>query len=286
MICPKCGSTEVKKCGWTILNAGRRQRYYCYGHNGKFQEGETEEDSFPAVLSMDIETLPGKAYFWEVWNTNINHEMVIQDWAVCCWSAKWIGDSRVVSDCVTPAEAKEHNDKRVCLSMWKLFDEADVIIAQNGKKFDIPKLNTRWWKHKIQQPRSYKIIDTLEAARRAFGMTYNSLDYLAKYLGIGRKLKTEFELWRSCDNGDQAALDRMREYNEHDVVLLEDVYMTMRGWIPNHPDFRIYNKVEGVCPRCFGAIEDVGLYTAAKRQYKEFRCTNCGSVTHSTKPEK
>lgn len=288
MICPKCGSLNVKKCGWTFLNKGKdkKQRYYCHDHKGKFLEDETTEDNFPRVLSMDIETLPGKAYFWEVFNVNISHTQVIQDWAVCCWSAKWYDDDRVISDCVTPKEAIDHNDKRICQSMWALFDKADVIIAQNGKRFDIPKLNTRWWKHRIPQPSSYKIIDTLLAAKQAFGMTFNSLDYLAQYLEIGKKLKTDFSLWRACDNGDKDALERMREYNEHDVILLEDVYTKMRGWIPNHPDFRVYGAVQGVCPRCFGAIEKIGLYTAAKRQYREYRCQSCGGVHHSTVPEK
>jgi hypothetical protein len=171
--------------------------------------------------------------------------------------------------------------------MWKLFDDADIIIAQNGKKFDIPKMNTRFWKYGMPRPSSYKIIDTLDAARRAFGMTYNSLDYLGEYLGAGRKLKTEFDLWIKCDNGDKESLEKMQEYNENDVILLEEVYLKMRGWMPNHPKFTAYEKVEGVCPVCFDSnIKNIGLYTAVVKQYQEFRCSHCGSVWHNTKPEK
>jgi DNA polymerase III epsilon subunit-like protein len=171
--------------------------------------------------------------------------------------------------------------------MWKLMDEADVIIAQNGKRFDIPKLNTRFWRYQMPQPSSYKVIDTLDAARRAFGVTYNSLDYLGEYLGAGRKIKTEFQLWIDCDLGDKRALADMQAYNENDITLLESVYLKMRGWIPGHPKFSAYAKVIGVCPVCMDAdIKDVGLYTAVQKQYREWRCENCGAVFHSTKAEK
>jgi hypothetical protein len=192
----------------------------------------------------------------------------------------------MITDCLTPSEAVKRNDKRICQSLWKLFDDADIVIAQNGRKFDIPKMNTRWWKHKLTPPSSYKIIDTLDAARRAFGMTYNSLDYLGTYLGIGSKKKTEFQLWTDCDKGDKQSLDYMQEYNENDVTLLENVYLNMRGWIPNHPKFTTYEKVKDVCPVCFGDIKNIGLYTANVRQYKEFRCQQCGAVFHNTKAEK
>ena len=236
---------------------------------------------------MDIETLPIVAYTWETYNVNINKDQIIKDWSILCWSAKWLDDPRMITGCLTPKEVKTRNDKRICQIMWKLFDEADVIIAQNGRRFDIPKLNTRFWLHRMPQPSSYKIIDTLEAARKSFGMTFNSLDYLGRYLEVGGKLKTDFLLWKNCDRGDKDALARMSEYNQNDVMLLESVYMKMRNWIPGHPKFTVYNKVVGVCPVCLSSdISNVGLYTATVRQYMEWRCNGCGVIYHSTKPEK
>jgi transposase-like protein len=287
MNCPSCGSDSIKKNGFSLSLIAPKQRYKCLECGRRFTDDDLDEDRFPAVLLMDIETLPIKAYVWDVWGVDVRKEQIIEDWCVLCWSAKWLDDDRMITDCVTPAEAAKRNDKRVCQSMWRLFDDADVIIAQNGKKFDVPKLNTRWWKHNISRPSSYKIIDTLDAARRTFGMTYNSLDYLATYLGIGRKIKTDFELWANCDRGDKDALEKMQEYNENDVTLLENVYLKMRGWIPNHPNFTAYDKVKDVCPVCFDSnIKNIGLYTATVRQYKEWRCGKCGSLWHSTRCEK
>lgn len=288
MNCPHCKSAHISHRG-TRHGKQRYQCQKCFRYfKGELLYKEVKEN-FPAVLVMDIETLPMIVYAWDtrIWDVSINKEQVIQDWTVLCWSAKWLDDDRMISACLTPDEAKNRNDKRICEIMWKLFDDADVIIAHNGKKFDIPKMNTRWWKHELQQPSSYKIIDTLEAARKVFSVTWNSLDYLGEYLGLGRKLKTEFGLWRECDQGDKNALARMQEYNQVDVTLLEDVYLKMRGWIPGHPKFTVYEKVFGVCPVCFSPnIKNIGFYQAPVQKYKEFRCDDCHAIYHNTKPEK
>jgi hypothetical protein len=284
MICPICGSNNTKKRGFAFANGGKKQRYFCHAHSGSFLEGQVVEDSFPSVLLVDIETLPIVAYTWSGYDTVINPVQIIKDWCVVGWAAQWLGDDKIVSEFLTPKEAKSRNDKKIVSKLWKMFDEADSVIAHNGIRFDFKKLNTRWWYHGLPQPSSYKMIDTLEIARRTLGMTFNSLDYLGEYLGLGKKLHTDFELWRRCSDGSPEALQEMREYNENDVDLLRKVYLKLRGWTNNHPDFRAFSRVKGVCPRCFSPIEYIGLYTAKKNQYKEFRCTGCGGVGHDTNP--
>ncbi len=256
-------------------------------HGLRDRELENDDDLYPAVLTFDIETLPIVAYTWDVWGVNINKEQIIKDWCVLSWSAKWVNSDVIVSDCLTPKEALKRDDKRIVTSIWKLLDEAEVVIVQNGRRFDVPKLNTRFWKYQMPHNSSFKIIDTLDSAKRSFGMTFNSLDYLGEYLGAGRKLKTDLSLWIRCDNGDQDALDTMKTYNENDVILLESVYHKMRAFITNHPKLTTYEKAVGVCPVCFSRnYSDIGLYTAVIRQYLEFRCKDCGSVWHSTKCER
>lgn len=255
-------------------------------------EGELD-DIMPNILVMDIETLPIVRYAWER-EDYMNAKQMIRDWQVLCWAAKWLGDDRIMSDCLTPGEIPvdlrmDRKDKRICLSLLNLFEKSDIVIVQNGKRFDIPSMNSRWWKHGRGRPSSYKIIDTLDTARRVFRQTFNSLNELGKYLGVGNKLKTDMELWIGCDNRDEDSLRRMREYNEQDVFLLERVYEKMRGWIPNHPNLGIYNNLRSSqnCPVCLDVnVENIGFYYASARYYKEYRCGSCRAVWHSTKPEK
>jgi transposase-like protein len=285
--CPKCNSSRINKKGWSTSLIEPKQRYKCLDCGKRFVVSEVAEDESAAILLIDIETLPLKAYAWGTWDQNINIVQLISDWVVLSWSARWLDDTRIISDCLTPKEALARDDKRIIQGIWKLMDEADILVAQNGKRFDIPKINTRFLQYRMPPPSSYKIIDTLETAKKAFAITFNSLDYLGEFLGLGRKLHTDFQLWVDCDNGKKEALDRMREYNENDVDLLEAVYMRLRSWTPNHPKLTAYSKDKDACPVCGDAsISYLGLYTANVRQYKEFRCLKCGSVWHNTKAEK
>lgn len=76
------------------------------------------------------------------------------------------------------------------------------MIAHNGKKFDIPKINTRFIINGLNPPSPYKQIDTLEVARKQFGFSSNSLDALATFFGFDNKDPHDFILWKSCLNGD------------------------------------------------------------------------------------
>lgn len=253
----------------------------CFDKNGKPRIMHIAEPA--KVLIFDIETLPIVAYVWGVWQENIPASRIIKDWCVLSWSAKWLDDDKIMSDVLTPREARDRNDKRLVSSFRKLLEDADVVVAQNGKKFDIKKLNTRFWKHKLGKPASYKVIDTYSTVKSVFGLTFNGQDYIAKFLDIQEKMHTDMELWASCDRGEDEALKYMLEYNENDVRMLEKIYLDLRDWVPNHPDLRVYAKIGDACPVCLSKeYGEIGRFTANTRQYKEYRC-ECGAVWHDTK---
>jgi hypothetical protein len=244
------------------------------------------EDEPPSVLFMDIETLPSKGWFWDrPWEARIIK--VEEQGCVATWAAKWMGDKRMMSDCLTVSETKQRDDKRICMSLWRLFEEADIIIAQNGDKFDIPTMNSRWWLHNYGPPSSYKTIDTLKFARKTFRQMFNSLDELGKYLGVGQKLRTGGkDLWFDFMAYDPAARKHMVRYNEGDINLLERVYSKMRPWMKNHPLMSTNPALE-LCPVCRdGNVQYIGYYTAKVNQYKEYRCGACKSIWHDSKAAK
>ena len=243
----------------------------------------------PAVLVFDVETLPILGFSWGVWNQDIHPAQIVNDWCILSYSAKWLGEDRIISDTLTPQEAVNRNDGRLVKDFWKLLDYASIVITHNGKRFDIKKLNTRFWHNKLHPTSSYKVIDTLVTAKAVFGMTYNKLDYIAKYQGLQQKLDTDMELWIACHYGDKNALTKMREYNEQDVIIQEEVYRNMREWIPNHPNFGNFNELGEVCPVCVGKhYSPIGLYHSnySSLKYTEYRCNDCGAVWHDTKAVK
>ena len=233
------------------------------------------------ILIFDIETAPLRAYVWSRWKQNIYLEQTISEWFMICWSAKWLDSEEVFSECLTPDEIKEEKDSRIVKQLWSLIDQADIVIAHNGKRFDVPKINSRFIMAGLPPTSTYIQIDTREVAAKQFGFSSNKLDALAGYFNIEHKDGTNFELWADCMKGNQEALDYMESYNRKDVVILEKVYLKLRPWIKNHPNIGLYQEKDNmVCPTCGSKDlkEDGSFYYTSANKYKIMRCS-CGAIS-------
>lgn len=277
-----------------LLNSTKRifepkcvHRHTARTHPKCFKEGKpviVEEKKPSRVLILDIETLPLVLYSWGNWPEYPSYKNVIKDFCILSWSAKWLYDDKIMSEILTPREARSRDDSRISKLLWNLLDKADVVVAHNGKRFDIRKINTRFFKHGMPQPSSYRLIDTYMAAKNSFGMSFNGQNYIAKFIGSREKLDTEYELWIACDMGEASALDYMREYNEGDVRGLEEIYIRMRSWIPNHPNLTLSENVKDACPVCLSRnYLEIGVFPSKTHRYKEYRCSDCESIWHDSK---
>lgn len=239
------------------------------------------------ILILDIETAPLMARVWDIWNQNINTENIHSDWFCLTWAAKWLFENKVYSAKVTPTEARDQNDKRIMQGIWGLLNEADLVIAHNGDKFDLPRLNTRFLIHGLTPPSPYQSIDTLKHIRKQFAFTSNKLDYVNKMLHIKRKTETGLQLWIDCFNGHRASLLKMENYNINDVRILEETYLRIRGWIKPHPNINLFMTDGEHCPNCgHDKLTQQGSYATASNTYVAYRCNNCGGVSRSTKADK
>jgi hypothetical protein len=236
----------------------------------------------PKVLLIDVETLPNSAWTWGIWQQNIHLEQLIRSGCLLSFSCKYLFEPEVFSEILTPQEAIDHNDERLVKLAWKWLEDVEILIAHNGKAFDTQYLNSRFIVHNLPPPAPYKIIDTLNI-RKVTRFPMNSLKFLCKELGLREKIDNDgFELWAGCEHGEQEALDEMLEYNKGDVLALEDLYVRIRTWLPNHPNLSLY--VEGkdaICGRCLSKkeMEYVGDYATNVNLFKSYRCSECGSIS-------
>lgn len=286
---------ECKYCGhneYTVRNGIRRtdkgtfQRFFCQDCQREFSVSldsvcETSR-RIPKVLLLDIETAPMEVCVWGLYKQYIPHKNVLADWFILSWAAKWLYGDKVMSAVVKSSEAVLKDDLRVLVEVWKLLDDADIVIGHNVDKFDIRKLNTRFLHHGMTPPSPYQTIDTMRVAMKNFAMTSFSQDWITKWLHLPEKLKTDFELWLRCMKGDSEALQQMVTYNRGDVIGLEEVYYTLRPWIKSHPNMGLYvNANEPVCPNCGGSSLDwQGYYYTPAGKYRAFRC-ECGAIGRS-----
>lgn len=296
--CPACHSRNVQSRG----SHSRPGRYQCSQCAKYF----TDKGS-PKVLVFDIETLPMIVTAWDTGKQYISPDNILEDYVILSWSAKSLFDSHVYGDILTETETRRrwvsllstnpepHNaDYRIVKRLWKCLDEADVVITQNGKKFDVKKLNTRFIYYGFPPPRPYHHIDTLEACNAVMAPSSARLGYMTKWLGLPRKMDTDYELWLACQRGEPQALSLMYDYGLNDTLILEDYYAYIRAWIPNHPNFSAYtnkyanlNAGELMCPTCRHPIDKSainGTYkTPIGNVYDSFRCLHCGTVGRKSK---
>lgn len=234
------------------------------------------------ILLFDIETAPINAFTWGLYNQDINIKQIKEDWFMLCWSAKWLFDKEIHSDTLTSKEAKNKDDKRITKSLWKLINEADIIVAHNLDGFDLKKANTRFLKHKLPHPDYFRKVDTLKVVRQNFKISSNKLDYICKFLGLNTKVKTSgFDLWVKCYNGEKEALKKMNEYCNNDVKILEELYLEIRPYIKNHPSVV---TEDGSCLNCGSSnVKVVSPYKTQRHSYKGYRCKDCKALFHGTK---
>lgn len=238
------------------------------------------------ILIIDIETAPTIAYVWQAWKANVGINQIKENGYIMSFSAKWLGD-----DFIYYEENRDGNDKAIVKNMIDLFEAADIVVAHNAKKFDIPTVMGRAAVHKIAPPSPFKIIDTLLVARKEFRMFRNNLAYIAEVFGCAPKLKhgafPGFELWLQCLKQNDAAWAEMQEYNIQDVLTLEEVYLHMRPYMKNHPNVGVYlEDSRPLCPACgTHHIHWRGYYHSNVAKYRRFRCTECGYWGRSRQTE-
>lgn len=229
------------------------------------------------VLLYDLETAPLLAHVWHPTDDYVTSERLIHDSFLLCWSAKWLGDKTIRSGVVTGAEAVAQDDTRIVSDLAELIREADILVAHNVDQFDVPMFNNRLLALSLEPMGPKRTIDTLRLAKRNFRLAYNKLDYLGEYLGLGRKIKTDFDLWRACYQGDVKALAKMVRYNRQDVVLLEKIYNRLLPYVNNVP--RLTDAAydgQMVCPSCGeDRLIRRGFHHTNVSSFQRYQCGQC-----------
>lgn len=247
------------------------------------------------IVTLDIETAPLTSYHWGLFDETIGLEQIQQEWSILSFSAKWLDSSKVIfRHTGGRGVGKVRDDRALLAALWKILDEADLVVAQNGKKFDLPKINARMAMHGIGPYSPVRVIDTCLAAKRFFGFTSNKLAWLSRHLTDSPKSSHRafpgFEMWTECLKDNAAAWRAMGAYNRQDVIATEKLYLRLRPWIEGHPNVVTYADTSGLaCPKCGSSrLNSNGFRTNQTGRYRRFQCQDCGgwAFERSTKRRK
>jgi predicted RNA-binding Zn-ribbon protein involved in translation (DUF1610 family) len=85
--------------------------------------------------------------------------------------------------------------------------------------------------------------------------------------------------------GDRKAWRQMVKYCKHDVKLLEKLYIMIRPYVSNHPNYNLYQGVVNeICPNCGEKeLERRGFDYTSQGKYQRYVCKQCGKWSRAKK---
>lgn len=236
------------------------------------------------VLVLDIETSPLLVYVWELKDQYVGVNQIHTDWYIMAWAAKWLDEpkSLVSYDMRTK---KPGDDISILRPLWRMLNEADIIITQNGKEFDSKKINARFMLHGLPPPKPYVHHDTYQIVKKVAAFTSNSLEYLtgkfcSKHKKTSHNAYKGLSLWVECLKGNLDAWNEMKKYNIEDVLSTEELYLKIRAWAPDSlPKVFTLTDTSQECGTCgyTGKMREGRPRHTKSFQYQQHSCPKCGS---------
>lgn len=238
----------------------------------------------PRILTIDIESAPIEAYVWGLWDQNVGLDFIKTDWTILSYAAQWFGERKMIyADTGGRGADKVRDDYPLLSQLWELLNEADIVVAQNGKRFDVRKINARLIQHGYTPYSPIRVIDTMVEAKRCFAFTSQKLAWTSKLLTDTPKSEHKkfpgFELWIECLKDNPEAWKVMRKYNCQDIRSTSEVYKKLRPWIKNHPNVTTFDlRPGGACPNCGSTkVKHTGSATLQSGIYAQYQCLSCGA---------
>jgi len=234
------------------------------------------------ILTFDVETMPLEGRVFGLWDQNIGLQQIVANDYLACFAAKFHGERKVHFHAIW-----DGGPRAMALALHKLLDEADVVIGWNSDKFDLRWANRVFQESDKGQPTPYTKTDLMKSVRRNFYLPSYKLDFVARWLGLGGKLRTGgFDLWKDVMAGHPKAQALMRRDNIRDTKLTEAVFDKLRakGWVKGLPNYAIDGG--HVCPHCGSErLQARGFANSKTRRYKRHQCRDCHGWSQSVASE-
>jgi DNA polymerase elongation subunit (family B) len=231
----------------------------------------------PRILTIDIETMPGKFYSFGPTGRpvvlNIEHE--IEADRVSCYGYKWLHEDKVRF-----ASEWKDGQEGMATTALDLLNTADGVVTYNGDSFDIPWLKRLINEQLRQRPADFISIDLYKANAKHFRYASRKLAYLLRRLELRNKMKHDgFDLWRRVDQGDPLARREMRRYCMTDVSIEELAYLEMLPYLDKHPNYGLYVDDEHpLCKRCGSDhLQKRGFHRTGVSVFQRYQCQSCGT---------
>lgn len=228
-------------------------------------------------LFADIETCPNEGLFWGCgYKVCISPENITRERRIICIGYKWEHERST-----TVLRWDKNQDDRAILEQFvKVANEADEIVGHYGNHFDWPWIRTRVLIHKLPPIPIWKTVDTKALASKYFYFNSNKLDYISDITGHGKKLHTDYELWKRVMAGDEKALNYMCKYCGRDITRLQLVFKDMQPFVRARTHAGVLGGLDKwTCPHdgSTNVKQNKRRVTAMGVIQYQFQCQECGA---------
>lgn len=237
------------------------------------------------LLYLDIETLPLLSWHFGTRKLFISPGQIKQHSKISSIVLMWEFDRKPLSFAWNP---KTKDDSSMLREVTPMLNKADLIVMQNGDRFDVPTLQARLCDLKLPSLKNIITFDTLKASRRSFMRPHHSLDSRSNLYGLGGKLPRDWDRIIAIAEGDEKALKADIKYNMKDVTDMRSIMMREFNYY-NLPQrflntLKMFNQAEDkpYCIKCAARRQSKFKITAYKEKNKQgisvprLKCDNCG----------
>jgi hypothetical protein len=154
------------------------------------------------ILVVDMERLVGLARVWDQKTNFVPATNFVRLPMTLCFAAKWYGSKTTEFHA-----AWDGGFDAMVQRSWEMYDEANIVVTYNGRRFDNLHFAGDWLKAGLTPPSPWKDVDLYQSNR--FGYTSRSLNHLCQQLGLDVKSgKYDMDMAEACMDGDEKAQRR------------------------------------------------------------------------------
>ncbi len=244
----------------------------------------------PRILFYDIESKPLQAWLWSPGKQYVGHKQLVKEhsqYGIICITYCF-NDGRPAQ--VIDWGYEEQDTAKVIREFDEVIKSADFSIGKNSDRFDTKMINScRMFAGLPGLPQWTKYTDDLERQmRRYFRMPSQSLDYISNQLGLGGKIKMEFQDWidivEKNDNG-RKSLAKMLKYGKKDVVDTRALWFKLSEHFDSKWNQAKFQDSGLACKHMDCGSENLrkdGTRMAGKTKYQQYTCSDCGRYAGRT----
>lgn len=254
-------------------------------------ENQEYESRKPLILYADTENALAQAYIWRCGKQYVGYKQLRRDWHIHCAQWMWEGEDEVhhksQHENIKRWKKNHRDDYEVIKAIWDLCHKADIVVFQNGNRFDWPNIQARAMKHKLPPIKKPMFIDTCQLMRKT-GMTSKSLGFACDFYELDNvKDGSNYDWWIAANEGDIEACEKIVTYGDKDIKSMRDLYHRIARYFPESlPNANLWTGADFACPvpACGGELEIDGVQRRGKTSIvTAYKCKKCGAYCHDGK---